>query len=306
MLYSLLKKYVWVINLVLIIVLAYVIALTINDKVSSKIFSHTANAITESNDQSDKLVRIKSVQPVRAYYNIILDKNIFGVDAANFRTGNTDSADGAAPKTDLNVELLGTYINLEGGSIAVIKNLDSGKINGYSDGDIVDVIENEEVKLVEIENCQALIDRKVQGTETIVCKKEVKLSKSPKSAIKKRDTKAVIATAGNNEGIKQITEDKWIIEKNMLDELLDDPAALINQARVVPQHDGLRFFGIRPTSVFFKIGLRNGDIVHKINDVELSDVQNALNIFGSLKDDSEFSIDFTRRGKKLSYAYSVN
>ena len=97
-----------------------------------------------------------------------------------------------------------------------------------------------------------------------------------------------------------------MIERKMLDELLDDPSALINQARVVPQQDGLRFFGIRPSSIFFKIGLRNGDTVHKINEVELSDVQNALGVFGQLKNESDFSIDFTRRGKKLSYAYNVN
>ena len=311
MLYSILKKYIWVVNLVLIIILSYVIALTINDKVGHKIFSRTANAITDTKNDSENLVSIKSKQPKRSYYNVILDKNIFGLDAGQFRGSSAETQDGSAPKTDLNVELLGTYINLNGRSIAVIKNLDSGKINGYSDDEVIDIIENETVKLLDVNNCNALIERKVAGTETIVCKKEIKLAKATTSTRKEVERKTVISTENlsknsKEEGIKQLSEDKWLIERKMLDELLDDPATLINQARVVPQQDGLRFFGIRPSSVFFKIGLRNGDIVHKINDVELNDVQNALNVFGSLKDNSEFSIDFTRRGKKQSYAYSVN
>ena len=232
---------------------------------------------------------------------------MFGLEPGSFQSTSSNLS-GKAPKTDLSVELLGTYINVKGDSIAVIKNTESGKVNGYTDGDEIDVITREEVKLLGVDNCKALIDRKVRGTETIFCKREINLDKpAPKSAkagqIKRQATAAL---KGSDTGIKQLSEDKWLIERKMLDELLEDPATLINQARVVPQQDGLRFFGIRPSSVFFKIGLRNGDIVHKINEVELNDVQNALNLFGQLKDESEFSIDFTRRGNKYSYAYSVN
>ena len=307
MIVSILKKYVWIINLVLIISIAYVLALIVNDKLSKSIYSPVANAISDNGENSKKFVQLKTKQPGRIYYDAILKRNIFGLEPGSFQSTST-SIDSKAPKTDLKVELLGTYLNVKGDSIAVIKNTESGKVDGYSDGDVVDVITNEKVKLLGVDNCKALIDRKVQGTETIICNKEIKLERaSSKPSKPDGDKKAAkTAKAGSKDGIKQISEDKWLIERKMLDELLEDPSTLINQARVVPQQDGLRFFGIRPSSVFFKIGLRNGDIVHKINEVELSDVQNALNLFGQLKDESEFSIDFTRRGNKYSYAYSVN
>jgi general secretion pathway protein C len=91
----------------------------------------------------------------------------------------------------------------------------------------------------------------------------------------------------------------------MLDELLSNPNELLTQARVIPQEDGLRFFAIRPNSVFFKIGIRNGDILHKINEVELSNVENALNLFEELRGQSKFNINLTRRGQKLTYEYTV-
>jgi general secretion pathway protein C len=296
---SLFKKYVWVVNLVLIVAIAYVVALAVNDKIGDKIYSPSKDVLSDNNT-SNKFVRLKTTQPNRAYYEVILTRNIFGLDHASF--SDSLGSDGNAPKTNLNIELLGTHLNIKGKSIAVIKNSDNGKINGYTDGDIIDIITDEKVKLLGVDNCKAIIDRKIQGTETIFCKKEINLAKEPIKVERKS-----ISTARNDKGgIQQVSEDKWMIERKMLDELLDDPAALINQARVVPQQDGLRFFGIRPSSIFFKIGLRNGDTVHKINEVELSDVQNALGVFSQLKNENDFSIDFTRRGKKFSYAYNVN
>ena len=303
MLLSLLKKYVWLVNLVLIVAIAYVVALAVNDRIGDSIYSSSKDILSD-NENSHKFVRLKSTQPNRAYYEVILTRNIFGIDKRTFSDSNGFSgANGDAPKTNLNIELLGTHLSIRGNSIAVIKNSDNGKINGYSDGEIIDIIPNEKVKLLGVENCKAIIDRKVQGTETIYCNKSISIVKEPRT---NKKTAAISTSKNEKGGIRQLSDDKWMIERKMLDELLDDPAALINQARVVPQQDGLRFFGIRPSSIFFKIGLRNGDTVHKINDVELSNVQNALGVFSQLKNEDDFSIDFTRRGKKLSYAYDVN
>ena len=301
MLLSLFKKYVWLVNLVLIVAIAYVVALAVNDRISDKIYSPSKDILSE-NDNSNKFVRLKTTQPSREYYEVILIRNIFGLDSRTFMDDST-GASGDAPKTNLNIELLGTHLNLQGKSIAVLKNSENGKINGYTDGDVIDIVTDEDVKLLGVENCKALIDRKVQGTETIYCNKNVSVEKESKTPKK---TSSISTPKDQKAGIKQVSEDKWMIERKMLDELLDDPSALINQARVVPQQDGLRFFGIRPSSIFFKIGLRNGDTLHKVNNVELSDVQNALGVFSQLKNENDFSIDFTRRGKKLSYAYDVN
>jgi len=303
MLLSLFKKYVWLVNLVLIVAIAYVVALAVNDRIGDNIYSPSKNILSD-NDNSNKFVRLKTTQPSRAYYEVILTRNIFGLDSGSFSDADGSTGEnGDAPKTNLDIELLGTHLNIQGKSIAVIKNSENGKINGYSDGDIIDIISNEKVKLLGVDNCKALIDRKVQGTETIYCNKNVSVPKESKTKTK---TASISTPKDEKGGIKQVSDDKWMIERKMLDELLEDPAALINQARVVPQQDGLRFFGIRPSSIFFKIGLRNGDTLHKVNDVELSDVQNALGVFSQLKNENDFSIDFTRRGKKLSYAYDVN
>lgn len=310
MIFSLFKKYIWLINIILIVAIAYLVASMFNNRLKSEIFSPEKFSTSERVENSkNKFAVLDQKKYNRTYYDLILKRNIFGGTNSTTSGSSLQSKnDSSAPETSLNIELLGTYLNYDGDSIAVIKNLDNEKVRGYSDGQIIDVITNESVKLLGVDNCKVLIDRRAKGTETVECKRDFNLAKSNSSQSRNSSTRnsSSFKTSKSDSGIKQVNENEFQIERKMLDELLEDPTSILNQARVVPQKDGLRFFGIRRSSIFFKIGLRNGDIVHKINEVELNDVQNALGIFGSLKDQSQFSVDFTRRGKKHSYAYNVN
>lgn len=307
MIISIFKKYIWILNIFILILIAYLVASMINDSIREKLYS-PENIVAKVNQQnvSEKFRNLDTKTPPRSYYDIILNNNIFG-EVASLETGAQEESEGDAPKTSLNVQLLGTFLNTTGESIAVIKNMDNEKVDGYMDGQTVDIITGERVRLVSVENCRAVINRGSGKSETIECKRDVNLvaasNNTRKSSKEKEDDSEEKQVA---DGIRLVDDNKWMIEKKMLDELLEDPTSLINQARVVPQRDGMRFFGIRPSSIFYKIGLRNGDTLHRINDVELSDVENALTLFGELKNESEFYIDFTRRGKKFTYEYTVN
>lgn len=310
MIISLIKKYVWVLNVLIIILIAYMVASIINDNIKDKLYS-AENIVAKADEKnvSEKYRDLDTKTPPRSYYDLILNNNIFG-DVSEVQTAeSTNEQSGDAPKkTSLNLQLLGTFLNTTGESIAVIKNMDTGKVDGYMDGEIIDLIPDERVELVSVENCRAVINRRSGSTETIECKREVKLATASDNSRRSSRTRQNKDEDEQNpeDGIRLVDENKWMIEKKMLDELLEDPTSLINQARVVPQKDGMRFFGIRPSSIFYKIGLRNGDTLHRINDVELSDVENALTLFGELKNEDQFYIDFTRRGKKHTYEYTVN
>jgi len=308
MIISIVKKYIWILNVFILILIAYVLASVINDGIKDRIYS--ANDIiakTDKQNVSEKYKNLNTKTPPRSYYDIILKNSMLGAEGESEAEGEA-AVQGEAPKTSLNVQLLGTFLNTTGNSIAVLKNMDNGKVDGYVDGDILDIIENEKVKLVSVENCKATINRGAGGTETIECKRNINLPEvgNNSETASRRKYNKKDQEEDNADGVRLVDDNKWMIDKKMLDELLADPTSLINQARVVPQKDGMRFFGIRPSSIFYKIGLRNGDTIHRINDVELSDVENALSLFGELKNESRFNIDFTRRGKKYTYEYTVN
>ncbi len=291
-------KHIWVLNVILIIAVAYVFARIVNDRLSKGIYHPTAITKADNLNKFKGFVHAKTKEHDRTYYDIILKNNIFvpnkNVSRSRFKNVSLPNE---PQVTDLKVELLGTYLKNNGGrSIAIIKNTNSNKIDGYTTGNVISVIRTERVKLLKIENCKVTINRGTRGNEVISCDSTNRVTKKIRTG----------HTATNKTGIKKIEKNRWLIEKKMLDELLEDPSKLFTQARAIPKKDGLRFVSVQPSSVFFKIGLRNGDTLHTINEVELNDMKNVWSVFEQLKDETKFIINFTRKGNKHSYSYNVN
>jgi general secretion pathway protein C len=309
---AILKRYVWVVNLILLAVLAYLLALSVNGMVQSKVTTNNAEASqnffpTKKSKNNEK----NKVTPI-SDYQIIAKRNIFGV------TGESESSDALAsnpdalPESSLNLILLGTIMNPDQKSVAIIKNDDNSKVNGYKSGENIDIIDSEKVRLVAVQNCKAVIQRKAKGQETIKCKNlgdiasaggnQGLLSKNSKAATLDRNQKP---GDKNFDQINKTGENSYEVNRDLLEDLLSDPTKIVQQARVIPQDDGLRFFGIRSNSIFWKIGIKNGDTLHKINNVELNDIERALGVFEDLKTQNSFTINLTRAGQQYTYDYTV-
>ena len=102
----------------------------------------------------------------------------------------------------------------------------------------------------------------------------------------------------------------FVIDRQTVDAATQDMNKLLTQARLVPNFtggvaDGFRIFSIVPESLFEKVGLRNGDIIHSINGVEMKDPEKAFQIYQLLKDNDRFVIDLIRAGQNLSLNYEV-
>ena len=309
MLVTILKKYAWIVNLCLLTGLAYLAAATVNQKIGGMISSPRAAASqrflpAESRDKSDSNTK----HPLN-YYKVILARNVFGIsnlsDAA-FPGGSQE----ALPDTTLNIMLLGTIMNHDAPSVAIIKNPDNNKVNGYRGGESIDIIDSDSVRLIEVMNCSAVIVRQKTGRETIKCKNLGNItSAEPETPTRKAHVNGTDPDSGEGsletEGINKIGDNEYEVSRELLEEVLSDPTNILQQARVIPQDDGLRFFGIRSNSIFWKIGIKNGDTLHRVNNVDLNDVEKALSVFEELRSQSSFTIDFTRAGKQYTYEYTV-
>lgn len=311
----LLKKYVWVVNILLIVAIAYSVSAMINNGLRDKIESGEGG-LTGEHLYKEKYGRVKIPYRPRSYYDSILKTNLFGVGGY---VGQTEIGDLSeilegeiAPKTSLKLELLGTFIlksrtnSSKNKSIAVIKNMENLKIKGYSEGQQVDLVTSEKVEVVKIDDCEVTI-RRAEGPELISCGNELEsvFSKAPASPSSGRNKTSVKSKKSFASGVSKVSDGLYQIERRMFDELLAEPSSLITEARIVPRDDGIKIFGVKSRSVFYKMGLRNGDIVHQINEVALNDVQGALSLFNDLKGQTEFTVDFTRRGKRKSNRYTV-
>ena len=75
--------------------------------------------------------------------------------------------------------------------------------------------------------------------------------------------------------------------------------------RIVPELEagkllGVRLFGIQPKGPFATIGLQNGDRLEAINDLSMNSPENALSLYGTLRNTSDFHLRIARRGRSHS------
>ncbi len=102
----------------------------------------------------------------------------------------------------------------------------------------------------------------------------------------------------------------FTLARGEVDEALNDIPKLLTQARLLPnfragETDGFRIFNIVPGSLFSKIGLKNGDVLHQINDVPIEDPTKFMAIFQDLRTQTQFTLDLVRRGKKKTLEYEI-
>jgi type II secretion system protein C len=113
------------------------------------------------------------------------------------------------------------------------------------------------------------------------------------------------------EGVTQAGPNKFVIEKEVLDKLLENPEQLYSQVRAVPhkgpdgQVDGYRLSGIRRKSLFYKLGVKNGDIIHSVNGKSLDSMGNAMDAYNSMQGERNFNFELTRRNKRETFEYEV-
>lgn len=108
------------------------------------------------------------------------------------------------------------------------------------------------------------------------------------------------------DGIRQLTEDTWEVDVRSA-AFAGGSDALMRQARLVPRSDGpgVRIYGVRPRTVPGALGLKNGDVVLKIGDVELDGLDAALRAFTAAKSSDEVVVAIERRGQPVVLRYRL-
>lgn len=70
--------------------------------------------------------------------------------------------------------------------------------------------------------------------------------------------------------------------------------------------DGLRISGIRRSAPGHLIGLRNGDVIHSINDQTIREPQDILDVLSTLSEQGEVVLSLHRRGQAISLQHSLS
>ena len=57
--------------------------------------------------------------------------------------------------------------------------------------------------------------------------------------------------------------------------------------------------------MFERIGLKNGDVVRRVNGVELTDPTKAISLFTELQNEGHIAVDLDRNQQAKSFSYEI-
>ena len=100
------------------------------------------------------------------------------------------------------------------------------------------------------------------------------------------------------------------VDRALVEKLLSNTTMLATAARFVPsikdgKPNGFKLYAIRPQSIFGRIGLQNGDTIKAINGSEMTTPDAALGLYTKLRSASHLSVQVERRGETVTLDYTI-
>lgn len=102
----------------------------------------------------------------------------------------------------------------------------------------------------------------------------------------------------------------YIIDQRALNAALDNPAQAMSDARLLPSQkdgkvEGFRASEVKPNGVFSMIGIKNGDVILRLNDLPMDSPDKALQSFVALKGQTRLKLDLVRDGQPATFNYDI-
>ncbi len=290
-------KHYWVVNVALTAALGVVSARTVAGTIERGLAVPPAAATAARGGAPAQVTS----PPVRS--GVIVERNLFNskspggvVDAPP--VAGRGGAQGAAPMLPpLNARLIGTVLADEGG-FAIIEDSTTRRQDLYRLNEVV----LRDARLVAIERDRVKLAR-AGKTEVLEL---AFVERAPGPVL----PPVASAPAAGGSGVARSGENRFVVDQGELDNAFENMNQLLTQARMVPfftagKAEGFRIFAIRPNSLFEKIGLRDGDVLQRINGNELSDPGKAFELFEQLRDERQISVDLMRNGARQTLSYEI-
>ena len=302
-------KYFWVVTTVFLVAAAILAAQLTSDLIARNLWVAEVGAVAAPVDGAT------TVAPQRlGDYRVIQQRNLF--NAHPKPTSAPPAAPVSAPAggpavplapaalPPLQLTLIGTAVIQEGTSFAVIELNRETKV--VPEGQAV----TEGAILAQVLADRIRVDRQGTIQEYLLYPPETAKQSAPRDRRRRTPVKPEPVAEESSDTIRSVGKDKWLIDSREVEDATANMSRLMTQVRVVPnftdgQPDGFKVFAIRPGSLFAKIGLQNGDVLKRINGVEIQGPEQAFEAYQRLKDDTSIQIDLSRRNKNRSFNYEI-
>jgi len=233
-----------------------------------------------------------------AFYSPILTNGLFGKSTQGQLTPivNNPAAASAAPVTaPADLILLGTATGSFRETFALVRNTTKQEERVFRLGDMV----FDAGRLAQVTREQAFI---------VVNGKKVELltPMAPPAAASGQAKPAVqqgVAVTSTGAG-------NYIIDQRALNSALDNIGQAMSDARLLPSQkdgkvEGFRASEVKPSGVFAMIGIKNGDVLLRLNDFPIDSPDKALQSFIALKGQNRLKLDMIRDGHPVTFNYDI-
>jgi general secretion pathway protein C len=102
----------------------------------------------------------------------------------------------------------------------------------------------------------------------------------------------------------------YVVDQRALNASLDNIGQAMTDARLLPslregKVEGFRASEVKPAGIFGMVGIKNGDVLLRINDFAIDSPDKAIQSFVSLKGQSRIKLDLIRDGQPVTLNYDI-
>ena len=110
--------------------------------------------------------------------------------------------------------------------------------------------------------------------------------------------------------VAQTGAGSFIIDQKALNATLDNIGQAMTDARLLPSMkegkvEGFRISEVKPAGVFGMVGIRNGDVLLRINDFAIDSPEKAIQSMAALKGQTRLKLDLVRDGQPATFNYDI-
>ena len=315
------RRYIWVCTLFLVTAAAILAAELTKTYLVVRVTSPLTSAPVQAGKPPEPLTAKAPLQ----HYKMVTDRNIFN---ANPPPKNPPAAPEPAPTPapvqdpiqPLQLRLVGTVAGGQNQRFAIFEDKTSaGAQTLYQVGDEV-----QQARIVDIRPDCVIFERNGQR-DTLCFEAEGAAGKpgarqsnaagQPPRATRGRPEAgpaqpATAAQLAAKDDVLRVDSSTWQVRRDLVLEQFANFGSLSEQAQAVPyasqgQQQGFRLAKLKAGSLLQQIGLQDGDVLRKVNDLELRSPQEALQAYQQLQNAGTLRLEILRRNQPTTLTYEL-
>jgi general secretion pathway protein C len=235
-----------------------------------------------------------------SFYSPILTTGLFGTATAGALTPITNlpaSAQAVPTTAPADLMLLGTVVGSFRETFALVRHTAKQEERVFRLGDMV----FDAGRLAEVGRERAFI---------VINNKRVELLTPMTPPSTAPVSQAAPGAAPSNAVVTSTGAGSFVIDQRALNATLDNPAQAMSDARLLPSQkdgkvEGFKASEVKPNGLFSMIGIKNGDVLLRLNDFPMDSPDKALQSFIALKGQNRLKLDIIRDGQPQTFNYDI-